>query len=194
MKHWLTIACAAALAALASAREAHAGKSDFDALVATHARANNVPEALVHRVIQRESRYQPQLIGRGGCIGLMQIKLATAKSLGYAGDAAGLRDPDTNLAYGVKYLAGAYRAAGGNHERTMHYYAAGYYEAAKRMRRESAENHEESHQLEMNGEPQSPTSGDAPRKARERHTRMARAKVPPPLSILPPGAKTAHAR
>jgi soluble lytic murein transglycosylase-like protein len=37
----------------------------------------------------------------------MQIKLATARSRGYTGDAEGLRDPDTNLAYGVKYLAGA---------------------------------------------------------------------------------------
>ena len=63
-----------------------------------HASANNVPEALVHRVIVRESKYHPDLVGRGGTIGLMQIKLATARGLGYTGDAAGLRDPDTNLA------------------------------------------------------------------------------------------------
>ena len=56
-----------------------------------------MPEALVHRVIVRESRYRPGLVGRGGTIGLMQIKLATARGLGYTGDAAGLRDPDTNL-------------------------------------------------------------------------------------------------
>ena len=138
MKPWLTIACAAALAALAFARDADAGKSDYDAMVATHARANHVPEALVHRVIQRESKYQPQLIGHGGTIGLMQIKLATAKGLGYTGDAEGLRDPDTNLTYGVKYLAGAYRAADGDHERAMHFFAAGYYEAAKQLRLELA--------------------------------------------------------
>ncbi len=88
----------------------------------------------MHRVILRESRYQPNLVGRCGCIGLMQIKLATARSLGYTGDAQGLRDPNTNLTYGVKYLAGAYRAANGDHNRTMHYYASGYYEAAKRQR------------------------------------------------------------
>src|SRR5215510_9486680 len=103
-------------------------------MVAAHARANGVPEALVHRVIIRESRYQPQLVGRGGTIGLMQIKLATARGLGYTGDAAGLRDPDTNLAYGVKYLAGAYRAANGDHSRAVRYYASGYYYAAKRQR------------------------------------------------------------
>ena len=85
-------------------------------------------------MIVRESGYRPGLVGRGGTIGLMQIKLATARGLGYTGDAAGLRDPDTNLTYAVKYLAGAYRAANGDHNRAMHYYAAGYYQAAKRQR------------------------------------------------------------
>ena len=122
------------LAALLFPAAASAGHDEIDALVRTHAQVNNVPEALVHRVIQRESRYQPGLVGRGGCIGLMQIKLATARSLGYTGDAAGLRDPNTNLTYGVKYLAGAYRAAGGDHSRAMHYYASGYYGVAKRQR------------------------------------------------------------
>ena len=113
---------------------AQAQRAQYDALVASHAQANGVPEALVHRVIVRESRYQPHLIGRGGTIGLMQIKLATARGLGYKGDAEGLRDPDTNLAYGVKYLAGAYHAANGDHNRAVHYYASGYYQAAKRQR------------------------------------------------------------
>jgi soluble lytic murein transglycosylase-like protein len=111
-----------------------AQRAQYDALVAAHAKANNVPEALVHRVIVHESRYQPQLVGRGGTIGLMQIKLATARGLGYTGTAEGLRDPNANLTYGVKYLAGAYRAANGDHRRAMGYYASGYYYAAKRLR------------------------------------------------------------
>ncbi len=134
MKRLFPLACLVALVALALPAIAQAGQSEYDALIAAHAQANNVPEALVHRVIMRESRYQPNLVGRGGTIGLMQIKLATARSLGYSGDAAGLRDPDTNLTYAVKYLAGAYRAAHGDHGRAMHYYAAGYYEVAKRQR------------------------------------------------------------
>jgi soluble lytic murein transglycosylase-like protein len=134
MKRLLALAWLAVVAALP--QTARAGHSEYDALVAAHARANNVPEALVHRVILRESRYQPRLVGRGGCIGLMQIKLATARGLGYGGDAEGLRDPDTNLTYGVKYLAGAYRAANGDHDRAMHLYASGYYEIAKRRRLE----------------------------------------------------------
>src|SRR6266702_8866079 len=106
----------AGVAALLFATQAQAQqRAQYEQLVAVHARANNVPEALVHRVIVRESKYRADLVGRGGTIGLMQIKLATARGLGYTGTAEGLRDPATNLSYGIKYLAGAYRAANGNH-------------------------------------------------------------------------------
>jgi soluble lytic murein transglycosylase-like protein len=111
-------------------------RATYENLVTVHAKANNVPEVLVHRVIVRESKYNPDLIGRGGTIGLMQIKLATARGLGYTGDAEGLRDPGTNLAYGIKYLAGAWRAADSDHARAMHLYASGYYHIAKRQRLE----------------------------------------------------------
>ena len=134
MKRLLTLAALAATMALTLTDGARAQRADYNELVARHAQANSVPEALVHRVIVRESRYQPHLIGRGGTIGLMQIKLATARGLGYTGSAEGLRDPDTNLTYAVKYLAGAYRAANGDHARAVHYYASGYYYAAKRQR------------------------------------------------------------
>jgi soluble lytic murein transglycosylase-like protein len=123
---WLTATVAMPFPALAH-------DAQYDALVATHAKANSLPEALVHRVIVRESGYRPGLVSRGN-IGLMQIKLGTARSLGYTGSAEGLRDPDTNLTWAVKYLAGAYRAANGDHKRAMHYYASGYYAAAKRHR------------------------------------------------------------
>jgi soluble lytic murein transglycosylase-like protein len=136
MKRFLRLVGLGVIAVLASPCLARAQHAEYDTLVATHARANGVPEALVHRVIVRESGYRPALMGRGGTIGLMQIKLATARALGYTGDAAGLRDPDTNLNYAVKYLAGAYRAANGDHNRAIHYYAAGYYQVAKRQRLE----------------------------------------------------------
>jgi soluble lytic murein transglycosylase-like protein len=126
-----------AFAAMALSPEANAqSRAQYESMVATHASANNVPEALVHRVIVRESKYHPNLVGRGGTIGLMQIKLPTARGMGYTGDAAGLRDPNTNLAWGTKYLAGAYRAANGDHSRAVRYYASGYYYAAKRQRQD----------------------------------------------------------
>jgi soluble lytic murein transglycosylase-like protein len=135
MKSFPTFAwLAAAAVSLVSADASAQSRAQYESMVANHARANDVPEALVHRVIVRESKYHPHLVGRGGTIGLMQIKLPTARGLGYTGDAAGLRDPDTNLAWGTKYLAGAYRAANGDHARAVRYYASGYYYAAKRQR------------------------------------------------------------
>ncbi len=104
---------------------------NLDALIANQAAANNVPVDLVRRVIRRESGGNPRTVSKGN-YGLMQIKLGTARAMGYRGDAAGLLDPNTNMTYAVKYLAGAYRAAGGNADRAVHYYASGYYYAAKR--------------------------------------------------------------
>jgi soluble lytic murein transglycosylase-like protein len=137
MKRLFFLVCAIAAAASGAAAErARPGHAQYDALIAAIANANLVPEALVHRVIVRESKYNPDLVGRGGTIGLMQLKLATARGVGYTGDAQGLRNPEINLTYGVKYLAGAYRASGGDHDRAMRYYASGYYYAAKQQRLE----------------------------------------------------------
>jgi soluble lytic murein transglycosylase-like protein len=135
MKPLVSSALFAATVSLSLSCNAHAQQRErYEEMVAAHARANLVPEELVHRVIVRESKYQAKLIGHGGTIGLMQIKLATARGVGYTGTAEGLRDPETNLEYGVKYLAGAYRAANGDHRRAMAYYASGYYGVAKRQR------------------------------------------------------------
>jgi len=168
---------AALLAAgLVPSQAAFAGQADYAEMVAVHARANGVPEALVHRVIMRESRYQPGLVGHGGTIGLMQIKLATARGLGYTGDAAGLRDPNTNLTYAVKYLAGAYHAANGDHDRAVRYFAGGYYYAAKQQRRQAVQQASLEPQLEPNGNPQ-PMFG-APHRKLAQQLRNARAQVP----------------
>jgi soluble lytic murein transglycosylase-like protein len=86
---------------------------------------------LVHRVIRRESGYNPRASSRGN-LGLMQIRYATARGMGYAGPASGLLDANTNLTYAVPYLANAYRVAGGNPDRAVSLYAGGYYYEAKR--------------------------------------------------------------
>jgi soluble lytic murein transglycosylase-like protein len=101
-------------------------RAEYDEMISKHAKANDVPDALVHRVVMRESRYQPWLVGSCRCYGLMQIKHGTARAMGYPGTASGLLDPDTNLTYAVKYLAGAYRKAKGNADRAIAYYARGY--------------------------------------------------------------------
>jgi soluble lytic murein transglycosylase-like protein len=110
----------------ASANEA------YSALVQSHAAAHGLPPALVHRVIMRESRYNPRAVSKGN-YGMMQIRLGTARAMGYSGSAAGLLDANTNMTYAVKYLAGAYRAAGGNHDRAVALYARGYHDVARRQ-------------------------------------------------------------
>jgi soluble lytic murein transglycosylase-like protein len=102
------------------------GHSELDSMIERHATANGVPADLVRRVVMRESRYNPGA-RNGSNLGLMQIKHATARGVGYNGPASGLMDPETNLTYAVRYLAGAYRAAGGNPNRAVALYASGYH-------------------------------------------------------------------
>lgn len=117
---------------LAPAVGAKADQASLQSLISQHATQNNIPEALVHRIVRRESNYNPGAVGRGGAMGLMQIKYATARGMGYSGSPSGLLDANTNLTYAVRYLAGAYRVADGNLDRAVSYYANGFYYAAKR--------------------------------------------------------------
>ncbi|GEO19017.1 lytic transglycosylase domain-containing protein [Microvirga aerophila] len=124
----LILSCALVACALPAAAS---DRATLNTLVAQHAQANGVPEALVHRIIQRESGYNPRVSNRGN-LGLMQIRYATARGMGYTGPASGLLDANTNLAYAVPYLANAYKVAGGNPDRAVSLYAGGYYYEAKR--------------------------------------------------------------
>lgn len=122
---------ALAPAAASESRRAADSNGNLQFLVSKHAAATGVPEQLIRRVIHRESRGNPRVVSKGN-FGLMQIRLGTARAMGYSGSAQGLLDADTNMTYAVRYLAGALRAAGGNHDRAVAYYASGYYYAAKR--------------------------------------------------------------
>ncbi|MFD0937419.1 lytic transglycosylase domain-containing protein, partial [Methylobacterium trifolii] len=123
---------AAVLAAAPIPAIAQVARDNIDALIEQQAKANGVPASFVHAVVKRESNYNPKAKG-GSALGLMQIKHATARGLGYTGEASGLYDPETNLRYGVAYLAGAYRTAQGNLTQAYTYYNRGYYYAAKRQ-------------------------------------------------------------
>ena len=89
------------------------GDTPIKEKVSRHARAAGVPVSLAHAVVRIESNYRPQAANAGN-FGLMQIRLGTARSLGYSGGAAGLMHPETNLTYGMKYLVQAYRLSGGD--------------------------------------------------------------------------------
>ncbi len=119
---------------LARARRGRAiglGKDDLTALVDREAEALGIPIALARAVVKVESQWNPKETGSVGEVGLMQIKHSTARFLGFAGSRAELYDPKTNVRWGMKYLAGAYRLAGGNVCQTALKYQGGH--AATRM-------------------------------------------------------------
>ncbi|GLR53831.1 lytic transglycosylase domain-containing protein [Shinella yambaruensis] len=103
----------------------------IDALISKYAALYGIPESLLHRVVKRESTYNPKAYNRGH-YGLMQIKYATAKSMGYEGPAEGLFDAETNIKYAGKYLRGAWMVADDKNDGAVRLYAAGYYYHAKR--------------------------------------------------------------
>lgn len=106
-------------------------RPELDKLISYYAKLNGLPEALVHRVVKRESTYNPRAYHNGN-YGLMQIRYNTAKGLGYEGPPEGLFDAETNLKYATKYLRGAFIVADNQHDGAVKLYASGYYYTAKR--------------------------------------------------------------
>jgi soluble lytic murein transglycosylase-like protein len=119
------IAIVAPLAMAATA--VSAAPEEYASLIATHAAENGVPVELANAVIRYESNYNPRVTGRAGEIGLMQIKLETARGIGYRGSRKGLYDPATNIAWGMKYLGQAVRLSGGSQCGTLSRYNAGLF-------------------------------------------------------------------
>ncbi|MGX5828282.1 transglycosylase SLT domain-containing protein [Mesorhizobium sp. 43Arga] len=113
-------------------QEEHTGvRGDVDRLIVKYAALYQVPVDLVRHVVNRESTFNPKAYNNGHW-GLMQIKHATARGMGYDGPAKGLFDAETNLKYAVKYLRGAWLVAGGNAKKADWLYQTGYYFDAKR--------------------------------------------------------------
>jgi len=113
------------------ARMAPGATPEMLALVHKYAGIHDIPESLLHRVIQRESGYNPGA-RNGPYYGLMQILPQTAQTMGYNGPPEGLLDAETNLMYAGKYLRGAWLVSGGSEDRAVMWYAKGYYYEAKR--------------------------------------------------------------
>lgn len=103
----------------------------YSSLISSYAKTYGVPVSLAHAVVRVESNYRANARGSSGEIGLMQIKPATARMMGYRGSAKGLYNPETNIKYGMKYLAGAHKLGGGTTCGTILKYNAGH--GAKRM-------------------------------------------------------------
>ncbi|MBR7651381.1 transglycosylase SLT domain-containing protein [Brucella oryzae] len=124
-----------ALSKGSTARNAKGGSS-YSSIINRYASTYGVPSALAHAVVRHESNFQPNVRGKAGEIGLMQIKLSTARGLGYTGSAKGLYEPSTNIQFGMKYLAQAQKLGGGSTCGTILKYNAGH--GATRMNPTSA--------------------------------------------------------
>jgi len=114
-----------------SASKTAAKQRPYEDVISKLARKNNIPADLVHAVVRTESNYNARARGSVGEIGLMQLRLSTARSLGYSGSASGLYDPRINLEYGTKYLGIAHKLSAGSTCGTILKYNAGH--GAKRM-------------------------------------------------------------
>ena len=108
----------------------------YGMLVERYARAYGVPVELAHAVIKVESNYRADARGRAGEVGLMQIKPATARMMGYSGSVKELYSPENNIKYGMMYLGKARKLGGGTTCGTILKYNAGH--AARRMNRVSS--------------------------------------------------------
>ncbi|MGO7200508.1 transglycosylase SLT domain-containing protein, partial [Rhizobium ruizarguesonis] len=107
-------------------------KSFVTKLIAKYSKVYEIPETLLHRIVHRESRYNPKAYNKRGYFGLMQIKYNTAKSMGYDGAPGGLFDAETNIKYAAKYLRGAWLVSDSKEDDAVRLYARGYYYDAKR--------------------------------------------------------------
>ena len=110
----------------------HANETpELRALIQKYAALYDIPETLLHRVIIRESTHNPGA-RNGPYYGLMQILPATARGMGFKGDASDLLDAETNLKYAGKYLRGAWLLSDGSEATAVKWYSQGYYYEAKR--------------------------------------------------------------
>lgn len=119
-------AAAAVTAAVATPGTSVLKANPYADTIAKYANQNGVPVELATAVVQIESNFNPRMRGSAGEIGLMQVKPATARLMGYSGSTKGLYDPDTNIRIGMKYLAMAQQLGGGPTCNTILKYNAGH--------------------------------------------------------------------
>ncbi|HXH46573.1 MAG TPA: transglycosylase SLT domain-containing protein [Bradyrhizobium sp.] len=102
------------------------GPSAYRDLIEKEAARAGLPAEIAEAVMAVESGYNAGAIGAVGEIGLMQIRPATARMLGFTGSDAALAVPETNIHYGVTYLGQAWRLAGADLCTAVMKYRAGH--------------------------------------------------------------------
>jgi len=102
------------------------GRLTHVGLVRQEAQQRGLPAEVADAVAQVESAYNPNAVGTVGEVGLMQVRPTTAAMLGHSGTIADLHEPSTNIRYGVRYLAEAWKLANGDLSRALMKYRAGH--------------------------------------------------------------------
>jgi soluble lytic murein transglycosylase-like protein len=95
----------------------------YQAEVKAAAERFRLDPALIHAVIDAESRYDPNAVSRKGAIGLMQLMPYTGRRYGVG--PSELRVPARNIATGTQYLADLIRLFRGDVELALAGYNAG---------------------------------------------------------------------
>ncbi|HAA6942939.1 TPA_asm: lytic transglycosylase domain-containing protein, partial [Listeria monocytogenes] len=86
----------------------------YSDLIKTSAAKYGVPEALIKRVIQVESNFNPNVVSSAGATGLMQLMYGSNRT-----------DPATNIDAGTKQLAGYIKKYDGDLKLALAAYNAG---------------------------------------------------------------------
>lgn len=106
-----------------------AGTGSIAAIIEREATRAGLPPEIAEAVTHTESGFNRNAVGADGEIGLMQILPSTARMLGFSGSLTELANPETNIRYGVNYLAQAWRLAGRDLCTTVMKYRAGHGES-----------------------------------------------------------------
>jgi hypothetical protein len=131
---WKHVVMAVLLSASANAQaqeadlgagETASSRAEIRKIIEHETARTNLPADVAEAVVFVESGYNSAVVGSAGELGLMQLRLETAATLGFKGNAAELAEPDLNIHYGVLYLSRAWRLAGGDLCRTLLKYRAG---------------------------------------------------------------------
>ncbi|MBR1090632.1 transglycosylase SLT domain-containing protein [Bradyrhizobium manausense] len=106
------------------AGETATSRAEIRKIIERETARTGLPADLAEAVVFVESGYNSAVVGSGGELGLMQLRLETAAALGFKGNAAELAEPDLNIHYGVLHLSRAWGLAGGDLCRTLMTYRA----------------------------------------------------------------------
>ncbi len=104
----------------------------FTALFLAASLSAGLPPGLLDSVCWTESKHNPAAIrhhdGNGTSYGICQIKLATARLVGFKGTSKELMTPEVNIEYAARYLKRQLNRYNGNYVRALVSYNRGHSE------------------------------------------------------------------